>query len=228
MGRGRAEAQDARAALQGEEGRLRDRRRAHGRGHGRLDLRRPVRRAAGPAAPARLPRRDSPTSSRKQKLGAGKRRRKDAHRVVAWDDVGETEGTGIVHIAPGCGKEDFALGKEQGLPPVAPLDECGRLPRRLRRADRQVGRRPGDGRLDPRQPAAEGPAVRHREVPAQLPALLALQDRAALPPRRRVVHRHDVARRDHATSSSRSTWILPESVNGKPASSTGSRTWATG
>jgi isoleucyl-tRNA synthetase len=39
--------------------------------------------------------------------------------------VGETEGTGIVHIAPGCGKEDFLLGREQGLPPVAPLDESG-------------------------------------------------------------------------------------------------------
>lgn len=50
---------------------------------------------------------------------------KQVHRVVAWKDVGETEGTGIVHIAPGCGKEDFALGKEVGLPPVAPLDESG-------------------------------------------------------------------------------------------------------
>jgi isoleucyl-tRNA synthetase len=50
---------------------------------------------------------------------------RQAHRVVAWKDVGETEGTGIVHIAPGCGKEDFALGKETGLPPVAPLDEDG-------------------------------------------------------------------------------------------------------
>jgi isoleucyl-tRNA synthetase len=48
-----------------------------------------------------------------------------AHRVVAWKDVGAAEGTGIVHIAPGCGKEDFLLGKEEGLPPVAPLDEYG-------------------------------------------------------------------------------------------------------
>ena len=32
------------------------------------------------------------------------------HRVVAWDEVGEDEGTGIVHIAPGCGAEDFKLG----------------------------------------------------------------------------------------------------------------------
>ena len=45
--------------------------------------------------------------------------------VIAWDAVGETEGTGIVHIAPGCGKEDFALGKEHHLVAVAPLDEAG-------------------------------------------------------------------------------------------------------
>ncbi|MGH6727769.1 MAG: NAD(P)-binding domain-containing protein, partial [Pseudolabrys sp.] len=29
------------------------------------------------------------------------------HRVLAWSDVGEAEGTGIVHIAPSCGKEDL-------------------------------------------------------------------------------------------------------------------------
>jgi isoleucyl-tRNA synthetase len=48
-----------------------------------------------------------------------------AHRVVPWKDVSEAEGTGIVHIAPGCGKEDFGLGKEVGLPPIAPLTEDG-------------------------------------------------------------------------------------------------------
>jgi isoleucyl-tRNA synthetase len=47
------------------------------------------------------------------------------HRVVAWDEVGEEEGTGIVHIAPGCGAEDFGLGKALGLPIVAPLNEDG-------------------------------------------------------------------------------------------------------
>ncbi len=47
------------------------------------------------------------------------------HRVVAWDEVGEAEGTGIVHIAPGCGAEDFQLGRELGLPMIAPLDENG-------------------------------------------------------------------------------------------------------
>ena len=47
------------------------------------------------------------------------------HRVVAWNEVGEDEGTGIVHIAPGCGAEDFQLGRELGLPMIAPLDENG-------------------------------------------------------------------------------------------------------
>ena len=47
------------------------------------------------------------------------------HRVVAWTEVGEDEGTGIVHVAPGCGAEDFQLGRSLGLPVVAPLDESG-------------------------------------------------------------------------------------------------------
>jgi len=47
------------------------------------------------------------------------------HVVVPWTEVGEDEGTGIVHIAPGCGAEDFQLGKALGLPVVAPLDESG-------------------------------------------------------------------------------------------------------
>ena len=53
-------------------------------------------------------------------------------RVVAADWVGETEGTGIVHIAPGCGADDFDLGKARNLGFIAPVttsahfkSECG-------------------------------------------------------------------------------------------------------
>ena len=49
----------------------------------------------------------------------------EAHQVILWDEVGETEGTGIVHIAPGCGAEDFLLGREYHLPLVAPLEDEG-------------------------------------------------------------------------------------------------------
>jgi isoleucyl-tRNA synthetase len=49
----------------------------------------------------------------------------EAHRVIPWAEVSATEGTGIVHIAPGCGKEDYDLGKQFGLPAIAPIDESG-------------------------------------------------------------------------------------------------------
>jgi len=47
------------------------------------------------------------------------------HRVIGWSEVGATEGTGIVHIAPGAGKEDFALSKANELAVIAPIDEFG-------------------------------------------------------------------------------------------------------
>src|SRR5262249_25113019 len=47
------------------------------------------------------------------------------HRVIPWADVSAAEGTGLVHIAPGCGAEDFALSKEHSLPVIAPIDEFG-------------------------------------------------------------------------------------------------------
>ncbi|MGZ4398819.1 MAG: isoleucine--tRNA ligase [Gaiellaceae bacterium] len=49
------------------------------------------------------------------------------HRVVFWSEVSMEEGTGIVHIAPGCGGEDFELGKREELPVLAPIDEGGRF-----------------------------------------------------------------------------------------------------
>jgi isoleucyl-tRNA synthetase len=49
------------------------------------------------------------------------------HRVIPWDEVSLDEGTGVVHIAPGAGQEDFALGQEHGLPVLSPVDEAGRF-----------------------------------------------------------------------------------------------------
>ncbi|MBW3588962.1 MAG: isoleucine--tRNA ligase [Actinobacteria bacterium] len=50
----------------------------------------------------------------------------EVHRVIEWEDVEDSSGTGIVHIAPGAGKEDFDLGKKFDLPVIAPIDESGR------------------------------------------------------------------------------------------------------
>ncbi len=46
-------------------------------------------------------------------------------RIVPWDEVGADEGTGVVHIAPGCGAEDCELGRQHGLDILSPLDENG-------------------------------------------------------------------------------------------------------
>ena len=46
-------------------------------------------------------------------------------KVVAWENVGEEEGTGIVHIAPGCGAEDYELSQEYGLHVIVPIDGDG-------------------------------------------------------------------------------------------------------
>ena len=50
---------------------------------------------------------------------------KFAHKIVLWDEVADDEGCGVVHIAPGCGAEDFALGESIGLPKIIPVDEYG-------------------------------------------------------------------------------------------------------
>ena len=47
------------------------------------------------------------------------------HKIILWEEVSDTTGSGIVHIAPGCGKEDFILGKEYNVPAIAPLDDAG-------------------------------------------------------------------------------------------------------
>src|SRR5581483_11172732 len=49
------------------------------------------------------------------------------HVVIPWDEVSLTEGTGIVHIAPGCGPEDFELSRVHDLPVLMPVDEAGRF-----------------------------------------------------------------------------------------------------
>jgi isoleucyl-tRNA synthetase len=49
------------------------------------------------------------------------------HRVIPWDDVTLDQGTGIVHIAPGSGAEDFELSRVHDLPVLTPVDEAGRF-----------------------------------------------------------------------------------------------------
>ncbi|MFH0953676.1 MAG: isoleucine--tRNA ligase [Verrucomicrobiota bacterium] len=52
---------------------------------------------------------------------------KGAFRVFAADFVSTEDGTGVVHIAPGFGEDDYRLGQAEGLPAVCPVDEEGRF-----------------------------------------------------------------------------------------------------
>lgn len=48
-----------------------------------------------------------------------------AHKIWSAPYVSHEDGTGIVHIAPAYGEEDFALAREQGIPVVHTIDENG-------------------------------------------------------------------------------------------------------
>ncbi len=49
----------------------------------------------------------------------------NAHKVWAADFVSAEDGTGIVHIAPAYGEDDFALGKKHGIPVRHTIDDNG-------------------------------------------------------------------------------------------------------
>lgn len=49
------------------------------------------------------------------------------HRIVLWEEVSNEDGSGIVHIAPGCGAEDFELGQKENLDIIVPIDEDGKI-----------------------------------------------------------------------------------------------------
>ena len=50
-----------------------------------------------------------------------------AFRVHAGDFVTTEEGTGIVHIAPGFGEDDYRLLQDSGLPVIVPIDPSARF-----------------------------------------------------------------------------------------------------
>lgn len=52
-------------------------------------------------------------------------RGENAHKVWAADYVSEEDGTGIVHLAPAYGEEDFALAQEFNVPVVHSIDATG-------------------------------------------------------------------------------------------------------
>ena len=109
------------------------------------------------------------------------------HRVIPWDDVSLDTGTGIVHIAPGAGPEDFVLSTVHDLPVLTPVDEAGRF-------EPDYGWLAGMSIDEARQPIIDDlqtarSARRRRHDRARLSALLALRHPADLPRGRRLADR---------------------------------------
>ncbi|MBI4440061.1 isoleucine--tRNA ligase [Candidatus Woesearchaeota archaeon] len=48
--------------------------------------------------------------------------------VLSTEYVDTSAGSGLVHMAPGCGPEDFEVGHREGLPPFNNIDEFGMFP----------------------------------------------------------------------------------------------------
>ena len=125
--------------------------------------------------------------------------------MIPWDEVSAEEGTGLVHIAPGCGQEDFELGREHGLPAIAPVAEDGRY------LD-GFGPLAGASALESapaivRMLRERGAARRARPVPSPLPHLLAVRPGADLPPRGGMVHQRAEIRPMARAANQRVTWL---------------------
>ncbi|MBM3309617.1 MAG: isoleucine--tRNA ligase, partial [Candidatus Altiarchaeales archaeon] len=56
---------------------------------------------------------------------------KPAWRIILGDFVSTEEGTGIVHIAPAFGEDDYNVGKENNLPMANPIDEDGKFTQQI-------------------------------------------------------------------------------------------------
>ena len=98
---------------------------------------------------------------------------------------------------PAAARKTSQLGKEHGLAVIAPIDEFGVFVDGFGLAHRP-GRGRGGRRASSQDLEQKGMLYQAAEVPHRYPHLLALQERAGLPPGRRVVHLHGrAALRDH-------------------------------
>ncbi len=58
-----------------------------------------------------------------------KKKSAKVHTIVLSEEyVNLSAGTGLVHMAPGCGPEDYEIGHREGIPPFNNLDEFGVFP----------------------------------------------------------------------------------------------------
>ena len=116
-------------------------------------------------------------------------------------------GTGLVHMAPDHGEDDFELCKAHGIDPVFAVEGDGKyredwlwLGGQGSVINNKFNAPDGPICSDLREPAACSP--RQRRLPAQLSAFMAVQGQGHLPLHPAMVHRHgQVARREECADS---------------------------
>jgi isoleucyl-tRNA synthetase len=63
-----------------------------------------------------------------------KKNHKNVHSIILSEEFVDTSaGTGLVHCAPGCGPEDFEVGKAHNIPAFNNIDELGVFPVEMKR-----------------------------------------------------------------------------------------------
>ena len=118
------------------------------------------------------------------------------HTVLPGDFVSADDGTGLVHTSISFGEDDYRLGQEQGIAVINPVRLDGTYDDRMGPyAGRWVKEADADIVEDLRDARA---AAARGDLPARLPALLALRHAAALLRQAVLVHRHLEAARPPA------------------------------
>ena len=107
-------------------------------------------------------------------------------RILGSAAVTTGEGTGVLHVAPAFGDEDFAMGREEGLMFLQPVNLDGTMVggpggRRVRQ---------GGGHDDHARPRRARASLQVRGHPPHLPLLLALRHAGALLRQALLVHPH--------------------------------------
>ena len=109
-------------------------------------------------------------------------------QVILADYVTLEAGTGLVHIAPGHGQEDYVFGSRYGLPPYSPVDDGGRFTDEVPEFAGQKVEAANPGIIELLRQKGQAPEGGGDQP--QLSPLLALQAAHHLPGHGAVVHLH--------------------------------------
>jgi isoleucyl-tRNA synthetase len=109
-------------------------------------------------------------------------------KVILANFVTTETGTGVVHIAPGHGADDYVAGQQNGLAVLSPVDDEGKVHRRRSGWTNSSESMSSNRTTASSRSSRKRPSVRPRGLQAFLPALLAFQDPDHLPRRRAVLH----------------------------------------